>query len=83
MVESTIPDCLVACRLRGAGRDRPIRASVVEAMRAPDDASFARAYEPIELSFRKTMVRIRSIEQSGGITPVIWSRQRALPLAFS
>jgi predicted secreted hydrolase len=31
--------------------ERPISASVVEAMRAPDDAGFARAFEPIELSF--------------------------------
>ncbi|MFO7633748.1 MAG: carotenoid 1,2-hydratase [Caldilinea sp.] len=33
--------------------DRSISASVVEAMRAPDDANFARAYEPIEFSFPK------------------------------
>jgi len=42
---------LAGCAAQAA--DRPIRASVVEAMRAPDDASFARAYEPIELSFPK------------------------------
>jgi len=38
-----------ACTAQAA--ERPISASVVEAMRAPDDASFARAFEPIELSF--------------------------------
>lgn len=37
------------CAVRTA--DRPISASVVEAMRAPDDASFARAFEPMEFSF--------------------------------
>lgn len=33
--------------------ERTVSASVVEAMRAPDDLAFARAYEPIELSFPK------------------------------
>ncbi len=40
---------LIGCSAQAA--DRPISASVVEAMRAPDDANFARAFEPRALSF--------------------------------
>lgn len=40
---------VVGCTAQAA--DRPISASVVEAMRAPEDANFARAFEPRPLHF--------------------------------
>ncbi len=40
---------LVGCSAQAA--DRPISASVVEAMRAPDDANFARVFAPMDFSF--------------------------------
>lgn len=40
---------LVGCSAQAA--DRPISANVVEAMRAPDDANFARAYTPRPFDF--------------------------------
>ena len=40
---------LLGCNAQAA--DRPISASVVEAMRAPDDANFARVFAPMDFSF--------------------------------
>lgn len=45
----TVALLVVGCRAQAA--DRPISASVVEAMRAPDDAAFARAYAPRTFEF--------------------------------
>lgn len=42
---------LLAAGCRAQAADRPISASVVEAMRAPDDADFARAYAPRAFDF--------------------------------